>query len=76
MSRGRSSSCCTPARTVATFTEDGPETRTPRMATRRHPTGTVFLPAVAEASAIRYHHSPGGGSGPLKGTDRNVIQRK
>ena len=43
------------------------------MATRRHPTGTVFLPAVAEGFAIRYHHSPDGGNGPLRG---NRSQRR
>jgi hypothetical protein len=46
------------------------------MATRRHPTGTVFLPVVAEGFAIRYHHSPDGGNGPLRGNRSHVVQRK
>jgi hypothetical protein len=36
-------------------------------------TGTVFPPVVAEPSATRYHHSPGG-SGPRRDQDPNVIE--
>jgi hypothetical protein len=43
------------------------------MVRRFSATGTVFPPVVAEPSATRYHHSPGG-SGPLRDRHPNVIE--